>query len=104
MGAFLHDVGKTAIPAEILNKPGKLTPEEWRLMQSHTTVGDEIVTELDFPWDIRPIVRNHHEHWDGSGYPDGLAGEEIPLTARILCIAETSTDPRVIPFRRAALA
>jgi putative nucleotidyltransferase with HDIG domain len=104
MGAFLHDVGKTAIPAEILNKPGKLTPEEWRLMQSHTTVGDEIVTELDFPWDIRPIVRNHHEHWDGSGYPNGLAGEEIPLTARILCIAEISTDPRVIPFRRAALA
>lgn len=88
MGGYLHDVGKIAVPAEVLNKPGKLTPEEWKLMQSHTTEGDAIVAELDFPWDIRPIVRSHHERWDGSGYPDGLAGEEIPLTARIMCIAD----------------
>ena len=88
MGGFLHDVGKTAVPAEILNKPGKLTPEEWDVMKSHTTVGDEIVRDLNFPWDIAPLVRSHHERWDGRGYPDGLKGEEIPLAARILCVAD----------------
>jgi putative nucleotidyltransferase with HDIG domain len=88
MGAFLHDVGKTEVPAEILNKPGKLTDEEFDLMKRHTVAGDEIVADLNFPWDIRPVVRNHHERWDGSGYPDGIAGETIPLTARILCVAD----------------
>ena len=88
MGAFLHDVGKTEVPADVLNKPGKLTDEEWELMKRHTVAGDEIVAELNFPWDIRPVVRNHHERWDGSGYPDGLAGENIPLTARVLCVAD----------------
>lgn len=88
MGAFLHDVGKTAVPAEVLNKPGALTEEEWGLMREHPVVGDEIVAELNFPWDIRPIVRNHHERWDGGGYPDGLKGEDIPITARILCVAD----------------
>ncbi|MBI4410483.1 MAG: tetratricopeptide repeat protein [Gemmatimonadetes bacterium] len=88
MGGFLHDVGKTAVPEEVLNKPGALTAEEWAIMKSHTVVGDQIVAELNFPWDIRPVVRNHHERWDGTGYPDGLAGEAIPLTARILCVAD----------------
>jgi putative nucleotidyltransferase with HDIG domain len=88
MGGFLHDVGKIEVPGEVLNKPGKLTPEEWKLMQGHTTAGDAIVAELNFAWDIRPIVRSHHEHWAGTGYPDGLKGEEIPLTARILCVAD----------------
>ncbi|MBW3554977.1 MAG: HD domain-containing protein [Gemmatimonadetes bacterium] len=88
MGGFLHDVGKTAVPAEVLNKPGKLTDDEWGLMKSHTTVGYEIVSELNFPWDIAPLVRSHHERWDGRGYPDGLAGEAIPITARILCVAD----------------
>ncbi|HWV56315.1 MAG TPA: HD domain-containing phosphohydrolase [Longimicrobiales bacterium] len=88
MGSFLHDVGKMATPAEILNKPGRLTQEEFEIMKQHTIVGDAIVADLDFPWDIRPIVRSHHEHWDGGGYPDGLAGEEIPLSARILCVAD----------------
>lgn len=88
MGAFLHDVGKMAVPPEVLNKPGALTAEEWELMRQHPVVGDEIVAEMKFPWDIRPIVRNHHERWDGGGYPDGLRGEEIPLTARILCVAD----------------
>lgn len=88
MGGYLHDVGKTAVPEEVLNKPGALNDEEWALMRSHTTVGDEIVAPLNFPWDIRPIVRNHHERWDGKGYPDGLRGTEIPLTARILCVAD----------------
>lgn len=88
MGAFLHDVGKTAVDVAVLNKPGALTDEEWEQMRRHTTVGDQIVAEMDFPWDIRPIVRNHHERWDGTGYPDKLAGEDIPLTARILCVAD----------------
>ena len=88
MGAFLHDVGKTAVPEGILNKPGKLDEAEWAAMQRHTVVGDEIVSELNFPFDIRPIVRNHHERWDGTGYPDGLKGSAIPVTARILCVAD----------------
>jgi putative nucleotidyltransferase with HDIG domain len=88
MGAYLHDVGKTEVPAEVLNKPGRLTEADWELMKRHAVAGDEIVAELNFPWDIRPIVRNHHERWDGTGYPDSLAGEAIPLTARILCVAD----------------
>lgn len=88
MAALLHDVGKTSVPAEVLNKPGKLSADEWALMRRHTIVGDEIVTALDFPRDVRSVVRHHHEWWDGGGYPDGLAGEAIPLTARIVCIAD----------------
>lgn len=88
MGGFLHDVGKTAVPAEVLNKPGKLTDDEWAVMKSHTTVGYEIAQDLNFPWDIAPLVRSHHERWDGRGYPDGLSGEEIPFPARILGIAD----------------
>ena len=88
MGAFLHDVGKTGVPSEVLNKPGKLTDEEFEQMKRHTVLGDAIISETPFPWDIRPIVRNHHERWDGTGYPDRLLGEEIPLTARILCVAD----------------
>jgi putative nucleotidyltransferase with HDIG domain len=88
MGGFLHDVGKTGVDAAILNKPGKLDETEWEQMRNHTVLGDAIVAELEFPWDIRPIVRSHHERWDGTGYPDGIAGEAIPLTARILCVAD----------------
>ncbi|HEX6588337.1 MAG TPA: HD domain-containing phosphohydrolase [Longimicrobiales bacterium] len=88
MGAFLHDVGKTEVPVDVLNKPTGLTSAEWELMKAHTTRGDEIVAALDFPWEIRPIVRSHHEKWDGTGYPDQLAGTDIPLHARILCIAD----------------
>lgn len=88
MGAFLHDVGKTEVPEEILNKPGRLTDEERALMERHTVIGDEMLAPVEFPWDIRPMVRSHHERWDGRGYPDGLAGEEIPHSARILRIAD----------------
>jgi putative nucleotidyltransferase with HDIG domain len=88
MGAFLHDVGKAEVDAAVLNKPGKLDDAEWQQVKRHTVAGDEIVAELGFPWDIRPIVRSHHERWDGRGYPDGLAGNAIPLTARVLCIAD----------------
>jgi putative nucleotidyltransferase with HDIG domain len=88
MGAFLHDVGKIEVPAEVLNKPGMLTDEERHQMEMHTVEGDRIIAELDFPGEIRQIVRSHHERWDGLGYPDGLKGEEIPLIARILCVAD----------------
>jgi putative nucleotidyltransferase with HDIG domain len=88
MGAFLHDVGKARLPQEIIQKPGGLDNHEWEEMRAHTTVGDQIVAELDFPYDVRPMVRSHHERWDGAGYPDGLSGEDIPLIARILCIAD----------------
>jgi putative nucleotidyltransferase with HDIG domain len=88
IGALLHDVGKLMIPAEVLNKPGKLNPEEWALIKSHPTAGVELLADIDFPWDVRPIVESHHERWDGAGYPHGLAGEAIPLTARVLCIAD----------------
>lgn len=88
MGAFLHDVGKTAIPAELLNKQGTLDKEEWALMQQHTLRGVELLEPIDFPWDILPMVRSHHERWDGRGYPDGLSGRAIPLSARILCVAD----------------
>jgi putative nucleotidyltransferase with HDIG domain len=88
MGAFLHDVGKTTLDAAVINKPGGLDPRELEEMRRHTLAGDQIVADLGFPYDIRPMVRSHHERWDGQGYPDQLAGEQIPLTARILCIAD----------------
>ena len=88
VGAMLHDVGKLVVPSEILNKPSRLTAEEWELMKQHPRVGVEMLAEIDFPWDVRPIVESHHERWDGAGYPQGLKGEEIPRNARILCIAD----------------
>jgi HD-GYP domain-containing protein (c-di-GMP phosphodiesterase class II) len=72
----------------LLSKPGSLTTEEWELVQQHTVLGSEIVTELEFPIEVRPMIRNHHEHFDGTGYPDQLRGDEIPMSARILCIAD----------------
>ena len=88
IGALLHDVGKLVIPEEVLNKPGRLTEDEWALMRRHPTAGVEMVSEIVFPWDIRPIIEQHHECWDGSGYPNGLSGEQIAFTARILAIAD----------------
>jgi len=88
IGALLHDIGKIIVPTEVLNKPGKLTPEEWELMKRHPEAGLDLVADIDFPGDIRAIIRNHHERWDGTGYPDGLAGESIPYAARILCVAD----------------
>lgn len=88
MGAFLHDVGKTEIPEAILNKPGRLTEDERAIIENHTLIGWEILKDIKFPWDILPMVRSHHERWDGLGYPDRLAGEEIPLSARILHVAD----------------
>jgi len=88
IGALLHDVGKLIIPAEVLNKPSKLSDEEWALMRRHPEAGVELLAGIDFPWDVRPLIESHHERWDGRGYPHGVAGEDIPLTARILCLAD----------------
>ncbi len=85
---MLHDVGKLVISSEVLNKPGPLTELEWEMVRQHPVHGVEMLEDIDFPWDVRPIVESHHERWDGHGYPHRLAGENIPLTARILCIAD----------------
>jgi putative nucleotidyltransferase with HDIG domain len=88
VGAYLHDVGKVRIPHEILNKPGKLTREERELMERHTLYGLDLLEGVDFPWDIRPIIRSHHEKCDGSGYPDRLRDDAIPLAAQIIGIVD----------------
>lgn len=87
-GGFLHDIGKVAVPDAILFKQGELTPEEWVVMRSHTWKGEEICRPMRSLRPVLPIIRNHHERWDGSGYPDGLKGEDIPLLARILQLAD----------------
>jgi diguanylate cyclase (GGDEF)-like protein len=88
MGAMLHDVGMLVVPPEVLNKQSALTDEERELIRRHPVAGEELLADIDFPWDIRPMVRHHHERWEGGGYPDGLLGEAIPLSARVLCIAD----------------
>jgi putative two-component system response regulator len=87
-GGFLHDIGKIGVPDSILFKPGKLNEAEWRIMQAHTTIGVEICREAKTLAPVLPIIGSHHERWDGSGYPQGLRGEEIALTARILQVAD----------------
>src|SRR6266567_200794 len=86
--ALLHDIGKLAVPEQIINKPGKLTPEEFEKMKVHPLVGAEILERVAFPYPVAPIVRSHHERWDGSGYPEGLSGENIPIGARILAAVD----------------
>ncbi len=86
--SLLHDTGKLAVPEHILNKPGRLTPAEYETMKSHVDVGADILSSIDFPYPVVPIVRAHHENWDGTGYPRGLRGEEIPIGARILAVVD----------------
>jgi len=86
--ALLHDIGKLAVPEHIINKPGRLTPEEFEKMKIHPIVGAEILERVAFPYPVAPIVRAHHERWDGSGYPDGLKGDQIPRGARVLAAVD----------------
>ncbi len=86
--SLLHDVGKLAIPEHILNKPGRLTAAEYQIMKRHAPIGADILSVIDFPYPVAPIVRHHHESWDGTGYPDGLAGDTIPIGARILSVVD----------------
>ena len=88
VGAYLHDVGKIRVPHEILNKPGRLTPEEFDVIKMHPIWGIELLAAIEFPWDIKPIIRWHHEKHDGTGYPDRLRGDEIPLAAQIIGIVD----------------
>jgi diguanylate cyclase (GGDEF)-like protein/putative nucleotidyltransferase with HDIG domain len=87
-GALLHDIGKLAVPEYILNKPGKLTESEFAKMKIHPTVGGDILKRVNFPYPVEEIVRYHHEKWDGSGYPKGLRGKDIPLVARIISVVD----------------
>jgi diguanylate cyclase (GGDEF)-like protein/putative nucleotidyltransferase with HDIG domain len=100
--SVLHDIGKLAVPEHIVSKPGKLTPEEFEKMKIHPIIGAEILEQVEFPYPVVPIVRAHHEKWDGSGYPNGLRGEEIPIGARILsavdCLDALASDRQ---YRRA---
>jgi diguanylate cyclase (GGDEF)-like protein/putative nucleotidyltransferase with HDIG domain len=86
--ALLHDMGKLAVPEYILNKPGKLTESEFEKMKLHASVGADILSAIDFPYPVVPIVRHHHESWDGSGYPSGIKGTDIPIGARILAVVD----------------
>ena len=88
-GALLHDIGKLAVPDHILNKPGRLTPAEMEKIKIHASVSASILENVNFPYPVIPTVKYHHEMWDGNGYPEGLRGEEIPLTARILAVADS---------------
>jgi putative nucleotidyltransferase with HDIG domain len=99
--AVLHDTGKIAIPESILNKPGPLTIEEFAVMKQHADIGADIVSSVNFPYPVEPIVRYHHENWDGTGYPNGLVGTSIPIGARILAVVDcfdALTSDR--PYRR----
>ena len=100
--SLLHDIGKLAVPESIINKPGRLTPEEYDKMKIHPSVGAEILSSVQFPYPVVPFVRSHHEKWDGSGYPDGLSGESIPIGARIIaavdCLDALASDRQ---YRRA---
>jgi putative nucleotidyltransferase with HDIG domain len=86
--SLLHDMGKLGVPENILNKPGKLTTAEFEIMKTHSSIGADLLAAIEFPYPVVPIVRHHHENWDGSGYPDGLSGTEIPLGARILSVVD----------------
>jgi putative nucleotidyltransferase with HDIG domain len=88
LGAYLHDLGKVKVPHTILNKPGRLTPDEFNVIKKHPEWGVELIGGIELPWDVKPIILWHHEKFDGSGYPQGLKGEEIPLASQIICVVD----------------
>ena len=88
IGAMLHDVGKIVVPSDILNKAAPLTPAERAIIERHASAGADLLKDVEFPWDVLPMIRHHHERWDGAGYPDGLSGDALPISARILCVAD----------------
>ncbi len=88
LGALIHDIGKIKVPAEILSFPGKLSIEQYKLIQKHPVDGENIIHDIDFPWPIREIVLSHHERLDGSGYPNGLKGNDISLAVRVVSVAD----------------
>ena len=88
IGALLHDIGKIGIPSDVLSKPGRLTIEERRLIETHPTLGEGIIAPIERLQAVRPIVRHCHERWDGRGYPDGIAGDAIPLESRIILVCD----------------
>jgi HD-GYP domain-containing protein (c-di-GMP phosphodiesterase class II) len=108
LAARLHDVGKVAIPDAVLQKPGRLTEEEWVLMRTHPLVGADVVGRVPALRAVVPLIRGHHERWDGQGYPDGMAGEAIPLGARIIAVVDAygamTTDRPYRPARDAGWA
>ena len=85
---LLHDMGKLSVPGFILNKPGELTPAEFERIKQHVTVAAQILSHVDFPYPVASVVRHHHERWDGTGYPDGLKGDAIPIGARIMAVVD----------------
>jgi putative nucleotidyltransferase with HDIG domain len=102
LGAVLHDIGKVRVPESMINKPGPLTESEWAIMKTHPEIGEHILRPIQSMKAILPIVRHHHERWDGTGYPDGLAGRAIPLGARIVAVCDAyraMSEDR--PYRRA---
>ncbi len=106
-GGYLHDIGKVTTPDAVLFKPGKLTAAEWEIMRQHTVRGEEICRPMKSLSNVLPIIRNHHEKWDGTGYPDGLRGDDIPLLARVLQMADiydalTTSRPYKEAFTHAA--
>src|SRR5881628_644491 len=110
LGAYVHDVGQLRIPHELLRKPGPLTREEFEVVQMHPIWGIELLAAVEFPWDLKPIIRWHHERCDGTGYPDRLRGDEIPIAAQIVGIVDvydaltTARPYRPALSRQAALA
>jgi putative nucleotidyltransferase with HDIG domain len=104
LGAYLHDLGKVKVPHEILNKPGKLTADEFDVIKMHPVWGIELLEKTEFPWDIKPIIRWHHEKFDGTGYPDQLVGEEIPVSAQIVGIVDVYDALTTTRSYRAAMS
>jgi putative nucleotidyltransferase with HDIG domain len=104
LGAYLHDVGKVRVPHEVLNKPGRLTNDEFELMKLHTVYGVELLADVEFPWDIKPIIRWHHEKLDGTGYPDRLRGDELPLAPQIIGIVDVYDALTTTRSYRAAMS